>query len=363
LPGFIAGCSLLLCTCSNDGVVDTQTEYIPPFVEMPVEFGIYETGTRASELNTSDLESIGVFGYYTGVERWGWASANIPAALTPDYFFNKKIYRKSGAWTYDPPIKYWPVDTARKVSFFAYAPYLQNNSSVVSLYPAARTGAGAPTITYTPPTDVSKQIDLLSGALWDQTINHATAGKISFPMNHTLTKIAFSAALDHSEIGKSPGYWATIKAISISGIQNTGVLDLATGRWTLSDEPPADLEDYVLSVAGETLNSITFQTDHPNDSIIRSLQKTSGTDSGYLMLLPQKTTGALLNITFEKAKLDNSAQTISILSVPLGNISPEWAPGLGIEYLIRIKAEFIAIHTQSLGWNTSAVTDTCKVTY
>ena len=71
---------------------------------------------------TSDLETIGVFAYFTH------GNFNEDAA-TPNFMYNQLVGKQTdGTWSYSP-VKFWPDNsTTDKISFFAYAPYINETT-------------------------------------------------------------------------------------------------------------------------------------------------------------------------------------------------------------------------------------------
>ena len=170
----VAGIALMTA-CSSDSISDVTGGLQPTSEDSntPVGFGVYmsqgKAGTRGagggiksshhevSEGNyaiddITDLQKqdvgFGVFGFYTGDKSWNdCKNWNVKTYLTsgtktdgmsePNFMWNQKVSYNGSGWTYDP-LKYWPNGNAKadgqgataspnngKVSFFAYAPYIQ----------------------------------------------------------------------------------------------------------------------------------------------------------------------------------------------------------------------------------------------
>ena len=76
--------------------------------------------------------------------------------------YNQKVAYSASEWGYTP-VKYWPNTEGDKISFFAYAPYVDESAAGGST-PSfqGNTVAGFPKLTYTVPTAEADQIDLLA---------------------------------------------------------------------------------------------------------------------------------------------------------------------------------------------------------
>ena len=178
---FAATVAAVLASCSSDDLsVQTAAKQEAQGLENAVSFEAYSQRslTRAGEAGAMDndklkTEGFGVFGYYTDMNEYDQTS-------TPNFMYNQKV---SGAgWTYEP-VKYWPneygnkaqSDDVDKLSFFAYAPYVENTPStgkveagedLVGITGFTRnTAAGDPYVKYVGSLDPSKCVDLCWGVV------------------------------------------------------------------------------------------------------------------------------------------------------------------------------------------------------
>ena len=146
---FVAAASALMLTaCSSENDVVQNAPQTQETVAQGVGFDVYmpEAVTRAGSpegvMTTDKLKTagkgFGVFAFYH--DNATYPSTN--TTLKPDFMFNEQIHWASG-WTYSP-LKYWPNETDNdsqspaaeaesdnvdKLSFFAYAPYVDLSSN------------------------------------------------------------------------------------------------------------------------------------------------------------------------------------------------------------------------------------------
>ena len=187
LFGWLAMATMLVGTgCSSDDVVN---DYSP---ENAIQFGTYvgrDAQGRASVINDAALQGkgFGVFAYHPAGEYVNTAK--------PNFMYNQQVEFNSPAWEYSP-VKYWPNNTADRVSFFAYAPYVQTNAADNFEF-SANNIAGDPTITYTVNTVVKSQEDLLwavdatDGLPFVSENKQSITGNINFQFKHALSRIGF----------------------------------------------------------------------------------------------------------------------------------------------------------------------------
>lgn len=249
--------------------------------QTPVTLGANIARTRAGAAGLMDLDLLkqgfGVFGYYTG-------SNSYDDQATPNFMFNQKVENTGSAWTY-APIKYWPnqygsaaiSDDVDKVSFFAYAPYVNVTPATGKVIPtgtetqdeAASYGIagmirnssnGDPIIKYIGSFDPTKSIDLCWGvaaaadaSAWNITNTgaaqtpaiaaglawkdvqrpaSATEQKLKFTFKHALSKlnVTIDADVDIDGIGETnalaAGTKIYVRSISFTGFAMKGALNL-----------------------------------------------------------------------------------------------------------------------------------------
>jgi hypothetical protein len=279
----------VLASCSSNEKLDTSPVSQQPDVstaaEIPVGFSVYTsrpTSTRsglAGEINTTVLGTVdnpgfGVFGYYTD-------NNDYDPQCAPNFFYNQRVYAKAVANTFEyEPVKFWPneygnnaiSDDNDKVSFFAYAPYVDvtpSTGKVVKANPtddndkwgitgmSRNSSTGDPLIKYIASFDEDKSVDLLwgtvgvSNTLWPvvndpSTAQNMTPGlpwlnvqrpsqidqKLTFDFRHALSQLSVDvdAFIDGTDATKPlPTDGKTrifIRSVSFSGFAMKGALNL-----------------------------------------------------------------------------------------------------------------------------------------
>ncbi len=200
---FLAFGAAFAVSCSKTGS-EVQEPAVPTESEA-VTFGAYmqrsttKAGLAGQTLTTSSLgtSGFGVFAYYSNGDLYSGASK-------PDFMYNEKVYQAAGEWYYSP-LKYWPnefgsdaqADDVDRLTFFAYAPYVEVNTSTGVLTgtyddstpeKSASTGiislprnsaTGDPIVKYVASLDPSKTVDLCWGVAASDYSNSVTTGVIS----------------------------------------------------------------------------------------------------------------------------------------------------------------------------------------
>ena len=198
--------------------------------DIPMHNIIPETTTRGS-IQTADnfYSEFGIFGYfYDSTQSW----ASIKSSISPNSSMdNLNVTQTSKSWTTNV---YWPGGT-KKATFFAYAPY--NSSATLT------SDTGAPKITYTVPSDIAQQRDLLV-AKSIENISCDGNSTVALDFKHALSAIKFVK-------GDTPGY-KEIKGIQISGVYNQGTLNMNSQSW----ENTSGSDTYSISTIDE--NTVCF---------------------------------------------------------------------------------------------------------
>ncbi|MCR4572064.1 MAG: fimbrillin family protein [Bacteroidales bacterium] len=277
----LAVLALVACTKVENHVPVSELEAATPAV--PMDFGIYMPQTKAGAAGTMDnakLQSTG-FGVFAYVQP-----GNYDSSLKPNFMFNEKVSYSDPNWTY-APVKYWPNQLggsdAQKVSFFAYAPYVETadgTEGIVALYDGS--SPGDPTVTYKVSNDLDKNVDLVwgvsNGGTWQNVAgftNPVTEGlpylnlqkptvgtKVTFKFFHALAQLNLTAVGAYNVLtaGSTPkdGVKVTIKEVvlTVPGMYDSGVLNLNNtdpkkARWTV----PATTTDLTLTISGDALNA------------------------------------------------------------------------------------------------------------
>lgn len=166
---------------------------------------IDEPQTRGSLVGADNFyDSFGVLAsVYTGT----WSEDS----CLPDYMYDVEVTEAS-AWTTS---YYWP-GAGRNIRFFAYAPY--GGQGIVL---SDKTSAGTPSITYTVPTDVADQQDLLVAATSGMAGNTAAAAPLSFA--HALTAVRFTTGDDMMS--------GRITKITLKGVYGSGSHTMGSDSW------------------------------------------------------------------------------------------------------------------------------------
>ena len=345
----LAMAAMMMASCaSNDDGLKTEVKPEQPTEvgKTPVSFsayaerGITRGGTEGlmdiSALRNSTTGGFGVFAYYTDLKKYD-------QTYVPNFMYNQKVYDANNNvgdadWTYSP-VMYWPnesgtdaqSDDEDKVSFFAYAPYVQHTSAASGSVADAtygitgfsrNTAAGDPLVKYIANFNTANTVDLCWGVCnepnWAKiqggTSQSMTAGlpwldvehpqttgqKMNFTFKHALAQLNVQIDADVNITGHATddvmdaNTKVYVRSISFTGIAMKGALNLNntvanTAQW-LDYSGTTDLP-YGESVTvkdgrrdgreGTSGAEATNETTGLNPEIIQNSTATSGVTTTY----------------------------------------------------------------------------------
>ncbi|MBP3537025.1 MAG: fimbrillin family protein [Muribaculaceae bacterium] len=210
---------------------------------------------------------------------------------------------------------YWPANG--KVRFFAFAPTTDDfKGEGGSLTMSAADHKGSPTITYTVPTKVTEQVDLMTACTEEK---HATTpgNAITLTFGHALTAVQVKCGT-----GMLAG---KITEVKIGGVYGTGTQVIGSGEWTID---AGSKTSYTIS------KEITLPSENDNNSTKPDKVHTpadtpiaTDTDALTFLLLPQKLDGASMTIKFTDAAT-GTPRTIT------GPLTGNWEAGKIVTYTV-----------------------------
>lgn len=316
LTVMVLGLLTALCGCqAEDDAPHT------PQGTIPIGFSSDVPQTRATKEygSAADLTNIGVFAYFTN----GTFSEG---SSTPNFMYNQQVERQAdGSWTYSP-VRFWPGNTTDKISFFAYAPYVDHAASGGS-NPSfqGKTAAGYPQLTYTVPAAEADQTDLLAAVpLMNRT---APAGEqVKFKLKHALTKVNVGIK---SEVG------ITVTALSVNSIPATATLtfnetDFSWGSYTGTQNANATLAAGGTAVTANAADAQSLAT---------------------FFVLPQKAS-ATLSITYTQDGTPSMQFTKTDIALPATPTA--WEQGMSVGYTLHVKKDGKVTATVGQEWTSES---------
>jgi hypothetical protein len=396
--GLIACAALTMTGCSNDEINAPQQSQGNNAIEFSTYLGRNAQGSRGTETNDASIKSenggFGVLAYYTEQKNFADANNN-----KPNFMWNQKVTYSNSAWSYTP-VKYWPTKVGDKVSFFAYAPYVEDGKDkVIEL--SDNSAIGAPTATITLPDDPSKTIDFVAAVQMNKTHDNSASANnnVSFTLKHEMTRVKVQAKLDKSVYDASPKHktFVVIKNVTFnnkgqfykSGIYTFSTDDSKRGTWAA---PTTNDLTYTLNLNGvlktETITAATatdaaatgasansnYKTGVKGLKLVNTTAKDLFKNSEYLFLIPVsannedgltdgKATATIeYDIVTEDSKLlagySCTSATKTVL-LPAGTLKQ----GISYNYIFTIKLDEIVLNAEVKGWDEPASDSNINVPY
>lgn len=385
--GLIACAALTMTGCSNDEINVPQQSQGNNAIEFSTYLGRNAQGSRGTETNDASIKSenagFGVLAYYT-------EQANFTNTNKPNFMWNQKVtYDKTNTnWEYTP-VKYWPTKVGDKVSFFAYAPYVENGKNTV-IELSGKSATGTPTATITLPDDPSQTIDFVAAVQMNKTHDNSASANnnVSFTLKHEMTRVKVQAKLDKSVYDADPKHktFVVIKNVTFnnkgqfykSGIYTFSTDDSKRGTWATTDYATAyslDLNKVmkketikVTDAKGETVSG-DYQKGEDGIKLVNKDPVSLFKDDQYLFLIPVanltdgKATATIeYDIVTEDSKLavgyscTNATKTVKL---PAGTLQQ----GKSYNYTFIINLDEIVLDATVEKWDETASGKDINVPY
>lgn len=263
-----------------------------------IEAANVEGGTRTTPKTTATFYSDFGVSAYRYASTWA-------ETLTPNHMYNVKMTNSSGIYRNDANSSFWPA--SGKLRFFAYAPYADATYLKMN---SASTATGFPTLSYTVPTTVTAQKDVMVA---DQEVTcSGTHAAQPLAFDHALTAVNF--AVGNLKKG-------TIKKITISGVYGAGTYSYKTKSWTTTGSANASY-------------SVSPNYTTANRSLSSNVFITSGDNT--LLLIPQTLpTSATVSVEF---LFDGEATTRTLTAKLSSDGKAVWAKGTTVTYTVSTKS-------------------------
>ena len=233
------------CSQSSDLTETAETS------QTAISFDTYLAKTRAGVSGSETTEALktngfGVFAYYT--------AQDYSASATPNFMYNTLVKGNTTGtttgWIYSP-LRYWPANG--KVSFFAYAPYVEvknDNGTPLTDATSGITGivdnsqATLPYVNYNIGDDITNCVDLLRGVKKDTDTEMNTnltnsTDMVGFTFKHALAKLNIKAKTASSIDAATKITIESIKILNTNFYQS-GTLLLNDGTWKNTGGKVAD---------------------------------------------------------------------------------------------------------------------------
>lgn len=382
--GLIACAALTMTGCSNDEINAPQQSQGNNAIEFSTYLGRNAQGSRGTETSTTSIKTsgFGVLAYYT--EQANFANTN-----KPNFMWNQKVTHNGTNWEYTP-VKYWPTKVGDKVSFFAYAPYVENdNNNGIVL--SGNSETGAPTATITLPDDPSQTIDFVAAVQMNKTHDNSASANnnVSFTLKHEMTRVKVQAKLDksvYSDTDDKHKTFVVIKNVTFndkgqfykSGKYTFSTDDNKRGKWTTTDNATAYSLDLNKVMKKETIKvtgakgesgSGNYQKGEAGIKLVNTDPVPLIKDNQYLFLIPvanltdgQATATIEYDIVTEDSRLEvgySCTNAIKTVKLPAGTLQQ----GKSYNYTFIINLDEIVLNATVEQWDETAPDSNIDVPY
>lgn len=181
----------------------------------------------------------------TGFGVLGYTSNGIPfnERSQPDFMYNQPVTCPSGTWTYEP-VKYWPNEENDRVSFFAYAPFVEVTPSTGLVAAEPESGIlglshylaeGDPQVWYRTELTPGRDVDLCWGIPFLNQAKQKTNERLQFDFHHALSQLNVQIDAD-MDVASQTTTRIYVRSVTFTGFMTQGTLNLnSTGEPVWND--------------------------------------------------------------------------------------------------------------------------------
>lgn len=332
-----------------------------------ITFGTYLGSAPQSRSSVMDLDALkqtgfGVLAYYTGEDTY--QNEGVPGSFTPNFMYNQKV-EWTGSWTYSP-VKYWPSNIMDNVSFFGYAPYVENftaKEGITGL--TSNTTAGDPKLSFVMPEEQENMIDLLYDGSLENISKEDIDGQVQFKFKHAMSRVGFSRVAVVDELNPQDGSVASgkyektlaegtrvvINSVKLSSGEfgTSGELNLRTGEWENMQKSD---QAYVLAKKdGDFLeDACTMTPENANE-----IMQLNGDDRYFMIMPSEKGTKTPVTITVnfdvitEDVNLDGGKSQIT--SEVSTTFNWDFLAGKSYNFVLHIALTSVKIDATVTDWD------------
>ena len=335
--------SLIALSAAAIGCTQSAMLETPEALNQPVSFSPYtgrtpETkatsiiGATGSPNGGISLASSGGFNVYA-IANTRQADGTVSSEVKLN---NVKVQYQNGTWTYSP-LLFWPDgSSSTTMSFVGYSANDSQGNVVDALSSISKDG-----FTFTVPTDIDDQVDLLATAYQANKSLNNSGADVTMQFHHLLTRIGF-------QLQTSTNKEITINSIALKGSMYTAAtldFDEAIGNVTPILKP-SGTKDLGTSGYAYLKDAKTFESG--------ATTETSILDNQYLMILPH-TVGQDDNVRIEVSYTIGSKTKESTVEIPAGF---DFKAGYAYEFILNISTSSITFTVTEKDWGNPSDDDT-----
>lgn len=236
---------------------------------VPIVFGDASNGwTKGSVIEEENFTTMEAYGFLTDEVVWDDVTSSDQIS---SFMSNQEITRAdaSSPWSYSP-LKYWPLDPARMISFIGFAP------SNVIIRSAENQDDGKPKFYYSSSSDSKDNYDIL----WAPIVKDRSSDNsdVSFAFTHAMTRLQISAKLaDESSDNES---------FSVNGVTFYGIYGVAFVEFDQDGKPYWTLVDDVAKMNITATQGYTLKS--YDDLKLTTESQVVNEDGNGIFVLPQE---------------------------------------------------------------------------
>lgn len=324
----------LLLLAGAGGCVWAEDDAVRPSNDKAVRFRASTEPTRAATGHPVESGATLPVGGTFGVYAYGRPSASDPLALHDDFENTPVTHTSTDVYTYSPE-QMWPMAPGHKLGFYAYYPYVDQDSPSASdpdITVTASAGSLRMNIHYSVPADASQHVDLM----YARSGMREGFDPVPLTFRHALARLNFEARAE----GFQSSIDVKITKIEIKGAVSEGDLKLLDDE--LQPTPWWDLGTQTVDHWTDTNKGL-----NGNVSLTGTLQDIT-TPGGDMLVIPQDVSNLEMLVYISL----NGEEQAEPFSYSLAG-TDEWAMNEIVTYEITVLGNGVYVNSTSESWTTN----------
>ena len=360
--------SLIALSAAAVGCTQSTMLETPDLFGTEIGFNPYTGRTPVTKATT--IEDGAALNEAGGFNVLGFLTKDGVTQTTP--YMDKAVDLDGSTWTYDGAV-YWPDDNGRStLSFAAYSSNVYGEDANSNSDDLINWNTPNQIFTYTVPTNISKQIDLLATNYQSDLTLAGNGADIDLEFNHLLSKVGFKLVANNN----SSDVDVVIKSVIFEGyFPQAGTVDIKENPVKIETIESTEKVSYQLldidntpgvdgcfyMTSSTNAAAIYVNADMPTADITSTTEftahetATANFDNRFMMIMPHAVTADTKDKIIVVYQITDATQKTAEIILPTDLV---FSPSKAYEFILKVSTSSIGFTVEEYGWGDSTDDDT-----
>ena len=352
--------SLIALSAAAVGCTQSALLETPDLFGTEIGFNPYTGRTPVTKATT--IEDGAALNDAGGFNVLGFLTKDDVVHTTP--YMDKAVDLEEGIWTYEGAV-YWPDDNGRsKLSFAAYSSNVYGADADSNSDDLISWTIPNQEFTYTVPTSISKQIDLLATNYQSDLTLANNGADIDLEFNHLLSKVGFKLVANNN----SSDVDVIIKSVIFEGnFPKAGTVDIKEDPVKIEPIDPTEKVSYQLldidntsgvdgcfyMTSSTTAAPIYVNANMPNADITSTTEftahetATANFDNRFMMIMPHAVTADTKDKIIVVYQITDATQKTAEIILPTDLV---FSSSKAYEFILKVSTSSIGFTVEEYNW-------------